>query len=111
MLPEKRLKIDFKKMKNALPGMAIAGTTGGLIGAFMGKAVYIVGMACIGALLGYVVWSMGGQRFFLFIVVGALLGGASATYLSGYTATLLGAATGGAIGGFLGVNLLLLRHK
>ncbi len=98
------------KIKDAFWGIAVTGLTGGLIGSFLGKSIYIIGMASVGALLGYAIWSMGGQRFFLFVIIGALLGGALATYLSGSSATLLGAATGGAMGGFLGVNFLLFKH-
>jgi hypothetical protein len=84
---------------------------GGLIGFFLGNPIYILVVAAVGMLLGYTVWSMGGQKFFLFIVVGAILGGTLATYLNGVQSGLLGAATGGAMGGFLAVNFLLFQRE
>ncbi len=85
--------------------MAVTGLTGGMIGSFIGGAVWIAGVGLIGATLGAIIWQMGGQRFFRCIVVGALLGSLLAFYLNGAESALLGAATGGAMGGFLGVNL------
>jgi hypothetical protein len=85
--------------------MAVTGLTGGVIGSFIGGMAWIAGIGLIGAILGAVVWRLGGQRFFLCIVVGALLGSLAAFSLNGAESALLGAATGGAMGGFLGVNL------
>jgi hypothetical protein len=91
--------------------MAVTGITGGIIGSFIGGPVWIVGMALVGALLGTVVWRLGGQRFFLCIVIGAALGGLLAAYLNGSESALLGSAAGGAMGGFLGVNINMLTSK
>jgi hypothetical protein len=91
--------------------MAITGFVGGLIGSFLGPWFYIIIAAFIGAIIGYVVWSFGGRVFFLFIVIGALLGGLLNFYLVGNATVLLGAATGGAIGGFLGVNVTLFYKQ
>ena len=90
--------------------MALTGITGGMIGSFMNQWLYIIGMACFGALLGLVIWRLGGQHFFLFVLVGGILGALLATHLNGRTVSLLGAATGGAMGGFLAVNLTLFRQ-
>ncbi len=105
-MPLKRFRIQ-----QALPGMTVTGLTGGLIGFFMGEAIWIVLMALVGALLGAVVWLLGGQRFFLFIVGGAVLGAALAFYLSGVDFLLMGASAGGSMGGFLAVNLGLFTPR
>lgn len=91
--------------------MAVTGVVGGIIGSFVGGPVWIFGIALVGALLGMVVWRLGGRRFFLFVTIGALLGGPLAIYLNGMESALLGAATGGAMGGFLAVNLSMLRPR
>lgn len=91
--------------------MAVTGLCGGIIGHFMGGLLWIFGMAMAGSVLGMIIWRMEGQRFFLLVVIGSFLGGMLALYLSGKDSFLLGAAAGGAIGGFLGVNLNLLRPR
>jgi hypothetical protein len=91
--------------------MAVTGIAGGLIGSFIGGPAWIAGVALFGALVGAIVWRLGGQRFFLYIVIGAVLGGLLATYLSGTEAALLGSAVGGAMGGFVGVNFSLLTSR
>lgn len=105
------LKENAKSLRVSLPGMAVTGITGGLIGSFIGGPAWIIGVALIGALVGAIVWRLGGQRFFLYIVIGAALGGLLATYLSGTESALLGSAVGGAMGGFLGVNFSLAASK
>lgn len=102
-------KIDFKKL--SFPGIAITGVTGGIIGSFIGGIIPIVMMALAGAMIGNVVWALGGQRFFVLITIGIFLGSALAIYITGMEAALLGAGTGGAIGGFVSVNLNMLRPR
>jgi hypothetical protein len=91
--------------------MAVTGITGGIIGSFIGGPAWIAGVGLFGAALGAIVWRLGGQRFFLCIVIGATLGGLLATYLNGTESALLGAAAGGAMGGFLGVNISMIASK
>lgn len=94
-----------------LPGMVVTGAVGGLIGWFIGGAIWILGMAIVGALLGMIVWRLGGRRFFLCVVIGASVGAALAMFISGTESLILGGATGGAMGGFVGVNLSMLRPR
>ncbi len=103
-----RKKLFLKPFQLSVPGTAVTGITGGVVGSFMGGPVFIIGMALIGALIGNVVWMMGGQDFFLFIVVGIVLGSGLAVFLSGLESALIGAGTGGAIGGFVAVNKSML---
>lgn len=91
--------------------MAVTGITGGIIGSIIGGPLWIGGMALVGALLGMIVWRLGGQRFFLCIVIGAAFGGLLATYLNGTESALLGSAAGGAMGGFVGVNINMLTSR
>lgn len=102
-------KIDFKKI--SFPGVAITGVTGGLIGSFMGGVIAIIIMTLVGAAIGNLVWALGGQRFFVLISIGIVLGSGLAIYISGLEAALLGAGAGGAIGGFVSVNLNMLRPR
>ncbi|MEK7748335.1 MAG: hypothetical protein AAB300_04605 [Nitrospirota bacterium] len=103
--------MDFKlSLRSAIPGMAVTGFVGGLIGSFLGQWFYLPIGALIGAMVGYVVWSFGERLFFLFIIMGGLSGGLLSFYLAGESTFILGAAVGGAIGGFLGVNATLLRR-
>ncbi|MFQ5580380.1 MAG: hypothetical protein ACE5FZ_07190 [Nitrospiria bacterium] len=101
-------KLFIKPFKLSIPGTAVTGITGGVVGSFMGGPVFIIGMALIGALIGNIVWMMGGQEFFLFIVIGIFLGAGLAIFLNGMESALIGAGTGGAIGGFVAVNKSML---
>jgi len=105
------ISIDFQRLKTSLPGMIIIGVTGAAVGFFMGSIAWMLVMASVGAILGAIVWRLGGQKFFLFIVVGVLLGSGLAIYIDGMSSALLGAGTGGAVGGFVGVNIRMLTPK
>lgn len=107
-MPDKP-SINLRKV--SFPGMVVTGITGGVIGSFMGGFIAIISMGLFGALIGNVVWALGGQRFFLLIVIGIFLGSGLAIYLSGMDAALLGAGAGGAMGGFISVNLNMLRPR
>lgn len=106
---QNRPTINLRKI--SIPGIAITGITGGIIGSFMGGILPIIGMAVLGAVIGNLVWALGEQRFFVLILVGIFLGAGLAIYLGGMDAALLGAGTGGAIGGFVSVNLNILRPR
>ncbi|WDT74577.1 MAG: hypothetical protein MPW16_15095 [Candidatus Manganitrophus sp.] len=104
-------KTVLNTLHTSFPGMLVTGVTGGLIGSFIGGPFWIILAATIGALIGMVVWCLGGRRFFIFIVVGALLGGLLALLIAGPEQGLIGAATGGAMGGFIAVNFLMMRPR
>ncbi len=87
------------------------GITGAVIGSIMGGIAPILGMGILGAVIGNVIWALGEHRFFVLIVVGIFLGAVLAIYLGGMESALLGAGTGGAIGGFVSVNLNMLRPR
>ncbi len=99
----------LKSIQISLPGMVVTGVTGGVIGSFIGGLPWIFLCGMVGALVGMIVWRLGGQRFSLFVVIGALIGAMGTTLLAGTDAALIGAATGGAMGGFFFVNLKMLR--
>ncbi len=102
---------NLKTIVASLPGMLVIGIPGGLVGLFMGGVGWIICMGAAGALLGHVMWAQGARRIFLLITVGAVTGGVLAFSIAGVEPVLLGAASGGAIGGFVSVNLGLLRHR
>jgi hypothetical protein len=101
----------LQSVRRAIPGIAITGFVGGLIGSFLGGWTHVVISTGVGSVIGYSVWSFGGRLFFLFIIIGALLSSALSFYLVGTSGILLGAACGGAIGGFLGVNVTLFYKQ
>jgi len=103
------VKSIAQTLHHSFPGMLVTGVTGGLIGSFIGGPFWITLCALVGSLVGMIVWRLGGRRFFLFIVIGALLGGLLALLIAGPEHGLIGAATGGAMGGFIAVNFLMMR--
>ena len=88
-------------------GALVLGAVGVLIGLSMGigflPAALVLGI-CLGAGVGY----FGGRRFFASIFVGTLLGGLLAWGLNGIDAVTVGATSGAAMGGFLGVWISML---
>ena len=95
------------KVFDVILGILRLGTVGFLIGVFMGEGWLPVAVA-LGALLGAGVGLVGGRGFFLSIFIGTLLGGLLALGLSGAEAVTVGAASGAAMGGFLGIWISML---
>lgn len=97
-----------QKRNDALLGGIVIGVAGGAAGYFMVQgfwptSLFVLVGFMIGALLGVVTAAFGGRKFFLAIVAGAILGGSLTTYIGGMQEFILGAATGGTIGGFTSV--------
>ena len=95
------------KVFDVLLGALILGTVGGLIGMFMGEG-FLIPSLIVGGMLGMGVGFLGGRQFFLGIFVGTLLGGLLAWGVSGVEAITVGAASGAAMGGFLGIWISML---
>ena len=95
------------KVFDILFGVAVMGTVGTLIGLIMGGGMMPVAIG-LGSVLGAVVGSLGGRRFLISILVGAVLGGALAWLVAGFDRISVGAGAGAAIGGFLGVQISML---
>lgn len=95
------------KIFDVLLGILGLGTVGLLIGVFMGDGWLPVALA-LGALLGAGVGLVGGRGFFLSIFIGTILGGLLALGVSGTEAMTVGAASGAAMGGFLGIWISML---
>ena len=91
-----------------LLGAAVFGVVGAAIGYYWGTEAGIAVAAAAGLTFGFLIGLLGGRRFFISIVCGALLGAGVAWLVSGMSAVPLGAASGGAIGGFLGVQMGML---
>ena len=91
-----------------LLGAAVFGVVGAAIGYYWGTGASIAVAAAAGLTFGFLIGLLGGRRFFISIVCGALLGAGVAWLVSGMSAVPLGAASGGAIGGFLGVQMGML---
>ena len=83
------------------------GTVGTLIGVLMGGGYLPVAVG-LGCLLGAGVGMFGGRRFFLSIMIGAILGGLLAWILGGPDTITVGSASGAAMGGFLGVWISMI---
>ena len=88
-------------------GALVMGTVGTLLGLILGGQAHIVGPG-IGLVLGIVVGAFGGRRFLISILIGTILGGLLAWVLVGADKISIGAGAGGAIGGFLGVQVSML---
>ena len=101
------MKVTPSKIFDILLGILGLGTVGLLIGIFMGEGWLPVALAA-GALLGAGVGLVGGRGFFLSIFIGTVLGGLLALGLSGTEAVTVGAASGAAMGGFLGIWISML---
>jgi hypothetical protein len=81
-------------------GLAVMGTVGALIGIIMGG-----GLMPIAIMVGL---GMGGVIGFLGGLIGSVLGGALAWLVAGTERISVGAGTGAAMGGFLGVQISML---
>lgn len=99
--------MSASKIFDVMFGAVVLGTVGVLIGLLMGvgflPAGILIGM-CLGAGVGF----FGGRQFFLSIFVGTILGGLLAWGLGGVDVITLGASSGAAMGGFMGVWISML---
>ena len=87
------------------------GTTGGVIGFYLDSPILIAAGAILGSFLGGFVSTLGARPFFLSILTGTLLGGGLLTLFGGPEWWVIGAGSGGAIGGFVGINIQLFLNK
>lgn len=99
--------LPLQKVFDILFGLAVMGTVGTLIGYIMGGGLMPVAVA-LGLALGGVIGFLGGRRFLVSILVGAVLGGALAWLVAGTDRIWVGAGAGAAMGGFLGVQISML---
>ena len=98
-------KSGVKATPASLFAAVVTGVTGAAIGSIIGGPLLAVAVASVGVVIGVTVWRLGGGLFPLYITAGALSGCLLAVYLQGEEVALLGAAAGGAMGGFLAVNV------
>jgi len=89
-------------------GAAVFGIVGAAIGYYINATASIPVAGVIGTVLGLFIGTLGGRRFFISIVCGAVVGAALFGLVSGGDAAALGAGVGGAMGGFLGVQMGML---
>ena len=99
--------ITTEKIIDVLLGLVVMGAVGVLIGLLMGGAFFYAATG-IGLVLGIGIGLIGGRRFFVGILVGAVLGGALAWLLAGSHNITIGAGSGAAMGGFLGTWISML---
>ena len=99
--------MSTSKIFDVVLGAMVLGTVGVLIGLSMGIGFLPAGLL-LGVFLGAGVGYLGGRRFFLSIFVGTILGGLLAWRLGGVDAITVGASSGAAMGGFLGVWVSML---
>ncbi len=101
------MSMSASKIFDVAFGAAVLGTVGVLTGLSMGvgflPAALLIGL-CLGAGVGF----FGGRRFFLSIFVGTIGGGLLAWGLGGVETITVGASSGAAMGGFLGVWISML---
>lgn len=99
--------VSTRKLLDIGFGVVVMGTVGTLIGLLMGSEFMPLAIG-IGLVMGGVVGFLGGRRFLVSILVGAVLGGALAWLLAGPDRISYGAGAGAAMGGFLGVQVSML---
>lgn len=99
--------ISPEKIIDVLLGLVVMGTVGVLIGLLMGGWFLYVATG-LGLVLGLGIGLIGGRRFFIGILVGAVLGGALAWLVAGSQNITIGAGSGAAMGGFLGTWISML---
>jgi len=95
------------KIFDVVFGALVLGGVGVLVGLSMGVG-FLPAALVVGVLLGAGVGCFGGRRFFLSLFVGTLLGGLLAWRLGGVETITVGASSGAAMGGFLGVWISML---
>ena len=88
-------------------GLAVMGTVGAMIGIIMGGGLMPIAIM-VGLGMGGVIGFLGGRRFLVSILIGSVLGGALAWLVAGTERISVGAGTGAAMGGFLGVQISML---
>ncbi len=109
MMDRLKLRTEHGRVTlDMLLGAAVFGVVGAAIGYYWGTRVSLVVATAVGLVFGFLIGLLGGRRFFVSIVCGALLGAGLAWLVSGTSAIPLGAASGGAMGGFLGVQMGML---
>ncbi len=99
--------MSASKIFDVILGAAVLGAVGVLTGLSMGGG-FLPAALLIGMILGAGVGFFGGRRFFLSIFVGTILGGLLAWNLGGVEAVSVGASSGAAMGGFLGIWISML---
>lgn len=99
--------MTVSKIFDVILGVLGLGTVGLLIGVFMGEGWLPITLT-LGTLLGAGVGFLGGRGFFLSIFIGTILGGLLAWGLGGTETVTVGAASGAAMGGFLGIWISML---
>lgn len=99
--------LPIQKMFDIAFGATVMGTVGTLIGLIMGGGLMPVAIA-VGLVLGCVIGFLGGRRFLISILVGAVLSGGLAWMVAGVERVWVGAGAGAAMGGFLGVQISML---
>jgi uncharacterized protein YcfJ len=96
-----------RKVVDMVLGAAVMGTVGTLIGMILGRGSLPVAVV-LGLALGIVVGLLGGRRFLVSILIGAVSGGILAWALVGMDGVTVGAGAGAAMGGFLGIQISML---
>jgi hypothetical protein len=100
----------LKLTADLLMGVMIMGTTGFVIGLNLGGSFLIAIATLLGVILGGFISIFNARRFFLTVLAGTVLGGILALILGGPYAFIIGAGSGGAIGGFIGINIELFMR-
>jgi hypothetical protein len=99
--------VTASKVFDVILGILGLGTVGMLIGVFMGDG-WLPVTSGLGTILGAGVGFLGGRGFFLSIFIGTILGGLLALGLGGAETVTVGASSGAAMGGFLGIWISML---
>lgn len=101
----------FRVTVDLVLGVLIMGTTGAAIGYYLdGLLAISIGLTS-GAVLGGFISMLEARVFFLSVIAGTVLGSVLAMLAGGPETLVIGAGSGAAAGGFVGVNIDLFRKK
>ena len=100
----------LKVTTDLVMGGVIMGATGFVIGLNLGGPLLIGATTLMGMILGGFISMLNARRFFISVLVGTAAGGTLALLLGGPYAVIMGAGSGGAIGGFIGINIELFMR-
>lgn len=106
LTPKKTMKVTA----DMVLGVMIMGSTGFVIGLNLGGSFLIAIATLLGVILGGFISIFNARRFFLTVLAGTVLGGLLALILGGPETLIIGAGSGGAIGGFIGINIELFMR-
>ncbi|HEY5648594.1 MAG TPA: hypothetical protein VIU33_03785 [Nitrospiria bacterium] len=99
----------FPSPVDLLLGVLIMGVNGAVIGSTIGGPLVTGISAALGIALGAFIATLQARVFFVSVLSGMVIGGLACLVIGRPDVLIVGAGSGAAIGGFIGVNIDLYR--